>query len=306
MRKERAFTAERSYDGYYPSLHLTYDIKENFLVRAAYARTYGRPDFANIIPNATISENDLTAEDLVSDPTRIRGTITVRNTGLRPWTANNYDLSLEYYTSKGGMLTAGVFVKDIRDFFTDKVTLATAADVQEMGLDPRYVGWNLATKFNGGDARITGAEFNVKHSAAALGPWARNLEVFANFTHLRLEGQQGASFNTFIPNTGNWGATFNRNRWTIVARWNYRGLDRRIPAPAFNPDGYQYIKERTTLDLNIAYQLTRHFSLDGSVNNLFNVPETGLSYGATTPEYARQGYRTEFGIALAVGLKGSF
>ena len=53
-RQERAARASRTYDGYYPSLHLTYNLRENLLVRAAYARTYGRPDFANVIPNATI------------------------------------------------------------------------------------------------------------------------------------------------------------------------------------------------------------------------------------------------------------
>ena len=39
--------------------HLTYNATDNFLVRAAYAKTYGRPDFTNIVPNATITENDV-------------------------------------------------------------------------------------------------------------------------------------------------------------------------------------------------------------------------------------------------------
>ena len=29
--------------------------------------------------------------------------LTVRNTGLQPWTADNYDLSLEYYFGRGGV-----------------------------------------------------------------------------------------------------------------------------------------------------------------------------------------------------------
>ena len=36
---------------------------------------------------------------------------------LKPWTAQNYDLSAEYYTDNGGLVTAGVFRKDLRDFF---------------------------------------------------------------------------------------------------------------------------------------------------------------------------------------------
>ena len=62
-RNARANFANRAYDGYYPSLHLTYQLRENLLVRAAYARTYGRPDFANVIPNATINETDTGGAD---------------------------------------------------------------------------------------------------------------------------------------------------------------------------------------------------------------------------------------------------
>src|SRR5690606_27550085 len=51
-RTERGYTAQRSYDGYYPGLHLTYNIRENLIGRLAYARTYGRPGFQDIIPNA--------------------------------------------------------------------------------------------------------------------------------------------------------------------------------------------------------------------------------------------------------------
>jgi iron complex outermembrane recepter protein len=78
-RFERSARADRTYHGYYPSLHLTYHIKENLLARAAYAKTYGRPDFTNIIPNSTFDEEDL--DNATADPTAIRGRINIRNTG---------------------------------------------------------------------------------------------------------------------------------------------------------------------------------------------------------------------------------
>jgi hypothetical protein len=37
IRLERANRAERSYDGYYPSLHFTFNANQNLLFRAAYA-----------------------------------------------------------------------------------------------------------------------------------------------------------------------------------------------------------------------------------------------------------------------------
>ncbi|MDO8543573.1 MAG: TonB-dependent receptor [Opitutaceae bacterium] len=304
-REERGYRASRTYDGYYPSVHLNFEPKENLLVRAAYAKTYGRPDFTDIIPNATFSENDLNEDDR-NNPSIVRGTITIRNTALRPWTADNYDVSLEYYTDQGGVFSAGFFFKNIENFFGTEVRLATVGDLQELGLDPQYVNWNLNTKFNSGDARIRGGEFNFRHSLRRLGRWGSHFTVFANATKLELEGNRQANFTSFIPKTGNWGASFNAKRFTLVARWNYRGLDKRTAQPAVGPDAFQYIGARTTLDVNGSYQLSSRLSLIASAMNLLNEPQTLWRYGAVTPDYARQNRTSEFGVAIAVGVKGTF
>jgi TonB-dependent receptor len=304
-RKERAYRGQRTYDGYFPSLHLTFDIRENFLARAAFAETYGRPNFTDIIPSATINEADLTDAQL-DDPRIVKGNITVRNTALKPWSAKNYDVSLEYYTRQGGMFSAGVFLKEIRDFFGTAVKVATAADLDALGLESRYVGWNLSTKFNSGDARVSGAEINLRHSLRGLGQWGSYFTVFVNATKLKLEGDQQASFTSFIPESGNWGASFSRKQFTGVVRWNHRGLDKRAALPTFGADAFNYIEARTTLDLSFAYQLSRRLSLTASVNNLFDEPQVALRYGAQTPTYARQFNTRNFGAMLALGLKGSF
>jgi TonB-dependent receptor len=304
-RQDRGYKAARSYDGVYPSLHFNFEASENFLARAAYAKTYGRPDLVDVIPNAQFAEGDLDEDDL-NNPAILRGTITVRNTALKPWTADNYDLSFEYYTNDGGIFSAGLFLKEIKNFFGTSVRLATPEYLAELGLDPRYVGWNLNTKFNSGDARITGGEFNFRQSLRRLGKWGSHFTVFANATKLKLEGHSQANFTSFIPKTGNWGASFNWKRISFVARWNYRGLDKRTAQPAVGTNAFQYIGARTTLDLNGSYQLTKHLTLVASVNNVFNVPQTLLRYGDETPGYARQNRTSEFGVAMALGIKGSF
>ena len=305
IRQERAFTNARSYHGYYPSLHATYNIQENFLARLAYAKTYGRPNFTDIIPNATFSERDLSDADL-NNPEVVRGTVTIRNTALKPWSADNYDLSLEYYTQSGGVASGGLFLKEIKDFFGSSVKVAKLEDLAAVGLDPRYVNWNLSTKFNAGNARIKGAEFNVRQALRNLGAWGAYFTVFANATKLQLEGPSQADFTSFIPKSANWGVSFSRKQITLIAKWNYRGLNRLGAQPAYGPDAFQYYAARTQLDLNGAYQVNKHFSLNMSVSNALNVPQTLLRYGPVTPEYARQLRESEFGIALAVGLKGSF
>lgn len=304
-RKERGYTAERSYDDFFPSLHLTYNARENLLVRAAYARTYGRPNFPDIIPSATVRAADL-GEDQIGDPSIIQGDITVTNTGLRPWTAHNYDLSVEYYTPQGGLFTAGVFRKEIADFWGTEVRVATPADLDEVGLDDRYAGWNLESLFNSGDARISGIEFNVRHSLRNLGAWGRYFTVFANATRLRLEGNPHATFDAFVPKTANWGFTFAWKRLTVMPKWNYVGRIKRAAAPGVAPDAFQYSEPRTLVDLGVAVRVTKRLSLTASVNNLLNAHMVRTRYGAETPGYARVQQDFEYGALFSVGIKGSF
>ena len=304
-RRERAFKNERTYDGYFPSAHVTFEIRENLQARLAYARTYGRPNFSDIIPNATFSERDLSDAD-INNPDIVKGTVTIRNTALKPWSGDNYDLSLEYYTQSGGLLSGGVFLKEIRDFFGSAVRVAKLADLEAVGLDARYVGWNLSTKFNAGNARVTGVEMNLRQSLRQLGSWGSYFAVFANGTKLELQGPSESNFSSFIPKSASWGVSFNRKQLSVAAKWNYRGLNRQGAQPARGSDAYTYEAARTYLDLNAAYQINRKYSLNASVSNALNVPQIRLVYGSQTPAYARQDRTSEFGVALAVGLKGTF
>jgi len=305
LRTERGNRAAGSYDGYYPSLHLTYNITDNFLARAAYAKTYGRPNFNEIIPNVVINERDLD-ENQLADPSVIPGFITLRNPQLKPWTADNYDLSLEYYTDQGGIFTAGVFRKDLKNFFANDVRRATANEVEQFGLDPRYVGFQLTTKINSGDARVSGAEVSLRHSLARLGQWGSYFSVFFNATKLRLEGDRQADFSGFIDDSRSWGVTFTRRALTLMAKWNWRGEQKNAVFPAFGPDAYNFTGARTHLDLNVDYQFGRRMSFFINARNVFDARNVLLRYGSQTPDYAKVLSSAEYGVQLGAGIKGTF
>lgn len=306
-REYRAFSTHRKYDGYYPSIHLTYNTTEKFLLRAAWAKTYGRPNFSDIIPR-TVANSSATDpdEDDELQPNQFRGTLTIRNPALLPWTADNYDLSAEYYTDNGGLVTAGIFLKELRNFFGDASRRATPEILSELGLSDRYLDWNINSKFNAGDARITGAEVNIRQNLRMLGKWGNTITLFANGTKLELDGAPGAAFTSFIPKSANWGFTYAPKRFTFTARWNYRGLDKRAPLAAYGPNGYEYIEARTVLDVNGSYQITKNLSFVASATNIFNKPFRFLRYGDLTPSYAKLYAEQEYGIQMAIGLRGTF
>lgn len=302
--KDRGFQVARDFDGYFPSLHLTYNVTENFLARAAYARSYGRPDFADILPTLMANEFDI---DTTADPSAIRGTIAVTNTGLKPWTANNFDLSFEYYTTQGGLFSAGVFQKQIVDFFGTSAKVATAEDLAELGLDPRYLGWQVTTKFNSGSARISGVEFNLRHSFRGVRGWGRYFSVFANGSKLRLEGQRGADFSGFIPSSLNGGFTFTRTPLTFGARWSYLGPNRTGAIAALGPDAYNYAQfKHPTLDLSFDYQFGKKLTVYANIKNVTKEPRILRRYGSDTPGYAKVFRYNNYGSLFNVGLKGSF
>ncbi len=298
----RASRAERSYHGYYPSLHLNFHATERLLVRVAYAKTYGRPNFSHIIPNTTINQDD----DLDSEPEETRGRITFSNIGLKPWSADNYDLSVEYYTDQGGVLSGGVFLKDVTDFFGVYVKDATAEDLQLLGLDEQYLGWRVTTRFNSGSARVRGAEINFRHSLSPLGSWGKQVIVFANATKLKLDGHDLADFTGFLPESVNWGFTIAVNRATLITKWNYRGKQKAVSFPDMGPDAFRFPQPRMQLDVSLDFRLTKRMSLFANVRNVMNEIQKEDAYGPNTPEHAREFYHGRFGRPFTLGVKGSF
>ncbi len=293
----------RDYGDFYPSINSSFEIAPNLLARAAYARTIGRPNVNFITPGSTYSE-----------PTVAQPTITVNNPSLKPWTADNYDLTLEAYNLKGAFASIGVFRKDISDFFGSVRMPVTPELLNEYGLsdDPLYADYDIVTMSNAGDARITGLEFNYRQSLTFLPEWARRSQVFVNASRMRLVGSASAEFDGFNPSTYAAGINFVRPRFFIKLSLTYQGETRRtLAAPSaangIPADTYNYQDARRRISLAVQYSFTKHVSFFGNVADLgggFN--PSSLRYAPGTPEYAKISRRQELGSTITVGVKGTF
>lgn len=305
---ERGYKASRQYDGWYPSLHLTYNFSDNFLARFAYAKTLGRPDYTDIIPTATIDENETATQTPGATP----GTIRVSNTALKPWSADNYDVSLEYYFSHSGVASIGVFQKDLKDFWSDVNTPLTSDLAQQIGVDPAYLGWTVVSTINGGQARISGAEFNFVRTLnfGFLPDWARNFSVSANGTSLHLQGPNGADFARFISKTGNLSLSWNRTPVSARVTFNYRGRQRNSAQTGAQYGAtnnfFEYYDSRYNIDANLEYTFSRRIKLFANARNILNQPQVLERYNPASARYAT-GYRQEeFGVQYAAGVRGTF
>jgi TonB-dependent receptor len=301
IRKERGATSNRTYDGYYPSLHLTFNATENFVVRAAYAETFGRPDLTAILPNTSVG-----TETLQPAPGAPPGNISVTNGGLKPYSAKNYDLSFEYYFTRGGVLSVGGFRKDLTDFFGTLNTVATPALLEQFALEDSYLGWNLQSSINVGAARVTGVEFNYTQSLNFLPGFGKYFSTFANYTKIRLEGSNETDFSGFVPESASLGLTYSRKPLVVTARWNYRGQERRGLVGSALPGGFNYLVAFPSVDLSFEYQITKRISLFGSSRNLLNTPRLYQRWTAATPLYSRYYRSSPVGVQNAIGIKGTF
>lgn len=302
--RERASRSKRTYDDFYPSVHLTYNITEKFLARAAYAKTYGRPNFTFIIPNTVINEFENAAGDVTG------GRLTVRNPGLRPWTADNFDLSVEYYTDQGGAFVAGVFRKDVTDFFGSVDRDATPQELADAGVDPNAVDWTVRTTENVGNARIDGFELSANQSLSPLdhrlGGWGKYFRVFANITKIQLEGNRTADFTGFLPKGINYGFQFNRRSFAGSIKANYRSSETSAAVAALGPDGRNYYRFRTHIDVNFSYNFRPKLALFANIRNVTNQPNIIFKEGGGLPAYARLVNIRNYGIPFNLGIKGSF
>jgi len=302
---ERNARAQRSYQDYYPSIHLTYDLRKDLVLRMSYANTLGRPNFSEIVPGVRTEDND--AGQLRID---------APNPGLLPRNADNFDISLEFYTRPAGVISIGLFQKNISNFFGRVVIDATPELLAELGLGNEWLTYippgetepvptPIFTTINAGDAKVRGIELNFNQQLTMLPEWARGFSVYANGTWLSLDGSSAADFNEFIKQTGNWGVTFARGPLDIKLKWNYRGGQQIEPlTPPY--EGWFYFDSRTFLDLNIEYRFSRRLTAFLNGRNIRNKPQERLMMDGRLPVHAQHERREEFGVQWALGVKGTF
>lgn len=299
----RGARAKRNYDGFFPSANVVFNLTSDLLLRTSYAKTISRPNLDQIIPGMTVTDPNTTNTNNLL--------ITVNNTGLNPWTAENIDLGLEYYFGRRGsnVISVGGFRKDIKDFFGSRRVDATPELLESFGLDDTYLNYDVSYRTNAGDATVTGLDINYRQTLTFLPDWARGVQVFYNVTSQRLQGTTLADFRNFVRRNDNYGVTLSRPKFTVRLKVNDRGRQRQgIVTGANLPAGtYRYQAPRRTLDVDLEYRLHPRISLFVAGRNVFDEPSTYQEvYGPGTPEYARIATYWVHAVNYVFGVKGSF
>ncbi|MSU50295.1 MAG: hypothetical protein EXS37_14620, partial [Opitutus sp.] len=106
---DRGMHVNKEYLRFFPSVNASFNVRENLIARAAWYVSIGRPDFNQYAGGVTLPDT----ESLNPSTQRI----TVNNAAIKPWSARSTKLMLEYYFEKVGLLSVGVFRREIENFF---------------------------------------------------------------------------------------------------------------------------------------------------------------------------------------------
>ncbi len=300
---DRGLHAEKEYLRWFPSLNASFNLRENLVARAGYYRSVGRPNFNQYAGNLTLPDTD--------QPPGPTNRISVNNAGIKAWSAETTKVSLEYYFEKVGLVSVSAFRRNIDNFFANTVFTSSPEFLGLYGLDPAVYGtYDVATQYNlPSVVRMSGIDLNYKQALTFLPSWARGVQVFANGSALRTQGDAAANFAGFIPRTGNWGVSLTRPDYTLRVRWNYMGRQRRALVAAgrsLEASTYNWGNKRLLVDVSGEYNLSRRLTAFASLTNVGDAPVDLEISGPNTPAVAQFRQRTQYGSLWTIGLKGSF
>ncbi|WP_260599272.1 TonB-dependent receptor [Sphingomonas endolithica] len=128
------------YNDWLPSLIVRIKPSDETIFRLSYSRSLGRPEYNNLSPGGSIDTGN--------------GTVALGNPDLKPYRADNFDATGEWYFARGGLLSVGVFAKRIANpIFTQTTTLTNTV---YNGVN--YTTLAIAQPFNADRGDIVGIE----------------------------------------------------------------------------------------------------------------------------------------------------
>lgn len=277
-------TMRKRYTNWFPNLTVRHTFNDNLIGRIALTRGINRPNFRDVVPRTV--EN--------TDSTTIR--VTRGNPLLKPTISDNIDASLEYYIDKSGIVSAGVFYKDVKDYRYEATRTGT------------YLGGAalLTQPENAPDGRLYGFEVNWSQKLRFLPGALANFGVFANYTYTSSKINFAAPYagRDSLPLPGQskhvWNASIYYETGDFSARLAY--TKRSSFLSEINADDGRfdiYWGGRGQLDFTTSYKITPNVTVFSEAKNLSN--SAGVRYYGTRErvyEYEKFGYTLFGGVKV--------
>ena len=258
---------KNDYTNLLPSLLLKYKTSEDGSIRASITKTLSRPKYSALVANKSFNLAD--QEATIGDP------------NIKPTTSWNLDLSIDHYFKSIGMVSLGLFYKDVKNVNIETLGYYTGAELGLTGNDDTF---EVTQNMNAYDARVYGVEAAYQRDFGFITPALRCLGFYGNYTYthsttrnynsrLGIEDGDDVKMAGSPEHTANASLYFEKNGINIRLSYNFassfidqmntgsRELDR-------------YYDKVNYLDLNASYTWGKQtkFTIFAEANNLLNQP----------------------------------
>jgi TonB-dependent receptor len=256
---------KNNYNAFLPMLHLKYSLNEEINLRAAYTRTFVRPNFSDMTPGESINQ------------TQSPVVITKGNQKLKPTFANNFDLMGEYYFDPVGLISGGFFYKDIQQvIFSDKTYYSEGGN--------NYV---VTQSKNLKNARLFGFEGGINKRFDFLPGFLSGFGMEVNYTFIDSEvevpRQVGSGSSATIVNDKSSLPDQSRHMANVILFYekgplmvrlagNYRGESVNAINQNLGPNFYVWTDKNFTLDASATYNIIKGVKAFVETNNLTDEP----------------------------------
>jgi len=249
-------SVKKHYTDFLPSANVAFDLNPKMVLRFAAARTMARPDYTDIVPRVSLNPGALTGSG--GDP------------NVKPFRADQYDVSFEWYPDRETIVAAALYYKDIQSYIlntttqeifpiqTDtpdlsRCTLVTAPNTYNCLFD-------INRRTNGSGGSNKGFELQVSR------PIWGGFGVIANYTYSDAKANNGDPIPGNSKHAFNVTGYYEKGPASARLSYTYRSkffidIDRASPLNQ---------KSTSSLDASASWKLTRNFWITADAINLTN------------------------------------
>ncbi len=272
---------EASYNFALPSVNFTYLFTNDLQLRVGAAKTMARPSVDKLAPTNT------TASISWGEFSQIFG----GNAELKPYSARQADVSLEWYYAKDSALSFAVYQKNIKNQITTQYLTG-----QDIGVPGRL--FNVSRPINGDKATARGFEIGLQHL------WSNGFGVRAQYTRNKsrswVDGQERA-LEGIAPATSSLGVLYEKGPWSMSATADH--TDAFVTATNVLGAGFnERAKAVTWMTAQIAYEVNKWLRISIEGNNLTDATQE-YTLGNNDVKLPQGYYRYGRAITLGASIK---
>lgn len=285
-------TSNQSNDTYYlPSANFKAALRDDVIARFSITKTMTRPNFSDLNPGTAYVNSNAT--------TLTEATASGGNPSLKPFTARNYDGSLEWYYSSTGMASLALFRHEFKGYIMTKQ------------VDETFNGqvYHTTRPFNTDDGYLQGAEVAYRTFFDKLPGWLGGFGVEANATYT--EGQTTSSSVQGSAANGKPFAGMSKWSYNVVALYEKFGISGRLAynwrskfVQVYNDtgDGKDLIASpMSSLDGSLGYKINENTTITLTGTNLLNFKYT--DYWDNKAVYPRDTRRYDRSVGVFLNWK---